>query len=167
MKKTLTKALLIGLTIIFSGCAVQKELVPTGGSRADGIVKLSYEYGLFEAPQLNAQQGVNAAKQRCSSWGYKNAEAFGGSTKSCIMPTNNGCNRWLVSIEYQCTEYTLNTATQISPPTAAQPSNPTLMQASPASNANERMTYIKELKDKGLLSQDEYEAKRKEILKDL
>ncbi len=42
MKKTLTKALLIGLTIIFSGCAVQKELVPTGGSRADGIVKLSY-----------------------------------------------------------------------------------------------------------------------------
>jgi hypothetical protein len=40
-------------------------------------------------------------------------------------------------------------------------------QPSPASKANERMTYIKELKDKGLLSQDEYEAKRKEILKDL
>jgi hypothetical protein len=156
------------LSISFlQGCAVQKELVPTGGSRADGIVKLSYEYGLFEAPQLNAQQGVNAAKQRCSSWGYKNAEAFGGSTKSCIMPTNNGCNRWLVSIEYQCTEYTLNTATQISPPTAAQPSNPAVTAPSLAGKASERMTYIKELKDKGLLSQDEYEVKRKEILKDL
>ena len=168
MKKTLTKAVLICLIINLSGCAVQKELVPTGGSRADGIVKLSYEYGLFEAPQLNAQQGVNAAKQRCSSWGYKNAEAFGGSTKSCIIPTNKGCNRWLVSIEYQCTEYTLNTATQISPPTAAaQPSNPAVTAPSLAGKASERMTYIKELKDKGLLSQDEYEVKRKEILKDL
>ena len=148
------------LSISFlQGCAVQKELVPTGGSRADGIVKLSYEYGLFEAPQLNAQQGVNAAKQRCSSWGYKNAEAFGGSTKSCIIPTNNGCNRWLVSIEYQCTE-----STSI---VTAQPSIPAVTEPSLASKASERMTYIKELKDKGLLSQDEYEAKRKEILKDL
>ena len=148
------------LNIIFlQGCAVQKELVATGGSRADGVVKLSYEYGLFEAPQLNAQQGVNAAKQRCSSWGYKNAEAFGGSTKSCIMPTNNGCNRWLVSIEYQCTE-----STSI---VTAPPSNPAVTEPSLASKASERMTYIKELKDKGPLSQDEYEAKRKEILKDL
>lgn len=159
MKHAILFTSLVLNIIILQGCAVQKELVPTGGSRADGIVKLSYEYGLFEAPQLNAQQGVNAAKQRCSSWGYKNAEAFGGSTKSCIMPTNNGCNRWLVSIEYQCTE-----STSI---ITAQPSTPTVTEPSLASKASERMTYIKELKDKGLLSQDEYEAKRKEILKDL
>jgi len=43
----------------------------------------------------------------------------------------------------------------------------TTTQPSPASKANERMTYIKELKDKSLLSQDEYETKRKEILKGL
>jgi hypothetical protein len=106
------------LVIIFiQGCAVQKELVPTGGSRADGTVKLSYEYGMFEAPKLDAQQGMMAAQQRCSSWGYKNAEAFGGSTKSCINSSNNGCNRWFVTIEYQCTESTSIAATHSSNPT--------------------------------------------------
>ena len=109
--------------ILIQGCAVQKELVPTGGSRADGTVKLSYEYGMFEAPKLDAQQGLMAAQQRCSSWGYKNAEAFGGSTKACINSSNSGCNRWFVTIEYQCTEYTLNTATQPPAATTTQPSS--------------------------------------------
>jgi hypothetical protein len=91
------------LAILYiQGCAVQKELIPTGGSRADGTVKLSFEYGLFEAPKLDAQQGLTVAKQRCSAWGYSGAEPFGGSTQSCISATNSGCNRWLVSIEYQC-----------------------------------------------------------------
>ena len=159
-------SLILSITFL-QGCAVQKELIPTGGSRADGIIKLSYEYGRFEVPTLDAQQGLTAAKQRCSSWGYKNAEAFGGSTKSCIIPRNNGCNRWLVSIEYQCTEYTLNTLTTLNPPT--QPSSPPATQpsSSPINKQAERMIYIKELKDKGLLSQEEYEVKRKEILKDL
>ena len=161
MKKTTLIIFTLLAIILIQGCAVNKELVPTGGSRADGIVKLSYEFGLFEAPKLDPQQGLNAAKQRCTSWGYKNAEMFGGSTKSCINTTNNGCNRWLVSVEYQCTEYTLNTATQITPNSTNQPTSAS------TSNANERMTNIKELKDKGLLTQEEYEAKRQEILKGL
>lgn len=85
------------------GCSVQKQLVPTGGSRSDGIVKMSFEYGLFEAPQVNAQQGSSAAKQRCLAWGYKDAEPFGGSTRSCTNFGRNGCTRWLVTVEYQCT----------------------------------------------------------------
>jgi hypothetical protein len=85
------------------GCAVQKQLVPTGGSRADGTVKLSFEYGLFEAPKLDEQQGMSVAEKRCAAWGYTGAEPFGGSTKACINSSNSGCNRWLVTIEYQCT----------------------------------------------------------------
>ena len=112
---------------------------------------------------------MTAAKQRCSSWGYKNAEAFGGFTKACINSSNSGCNRWLVTIEYQCTEYTLNTSTtlntQIQPLTAATTTTPSLSSAN--SKQSERMINIKELKDKGLITQEEYEAKRKEILKDL
>jgi hypothetical protein len=156
------------LAIIFiQGCAVQKELVPTGGSRADGTVKLSYEYGIFEAPKLDAQQGMKAAQQRCSSWGYKNAEAFGGSTKACINSSNDGCNRWLVTMEYQCTEYTLNTSTTLNTPTQPSTSTTTPPLSSAISKQSERMIYIKELKDKGLISQEEYEEKRKEILKEL
>ena len=103
MKHIITFSTLLSI-LLMQGCAVQKQLVPTGGSRADGMVKLSYEYELFEVPKIDQQQGVMLAQQRCSAWGYKNAEPFGGSMQSCIRPTHNGCVRWLVSIEYQCTE---------------------------------------------------------------
>jgi hypothetical protein len=55
------------LAILIQGCATQKTLIPTGGSRADGTVKLSYEYGLFEKPQINLAQGEIAAKQKCAA----------------------------------------------------------------------------------------------------
>lgn len=99
------KPMLLATIILLntSGCSVQKQLVPTGGSRSDGIVNMSFEYGLFETPQINAQQGLSSAKQRCLAWGYKDAEPFGGSTRSCTNFGRNGCTRWLVTVEYQCT----------------------------------------------------------------
>ncbi|WP_366145496.1 YecR family lipoprotein [Methylovulum sp.] len=74
-----------------------------GGSRSDGTVKLSFEYGMFEVPKLDEQQGLSVAKQRCAAWGYTGTEPFGGSTKTCTSSSNSGCNRWLVTVEYQCT----------------------------------------------------------------
>lgn len=95
----------IAIWIFFTqGCSVQKQLIATGGSRSDGIVKMSFEYGLFEIPKLNEQQGLDSAKQRCEAWGYADAEPFGGATKICTNPTRNGCAKWLVTIEYQCTD---------------------------------------------------------------
>ena len=85
------------------GCAVDKQLTATGGSRADGIVKLSYEYGLFERPQLDGQQGITEARQRCSAWGYRNAQPFDGARQKCINHDGTNCLRWLVTIDYQCT----------------------------------------------------------------
>ena len=85
------------------GCATTKDWVATGGSRADGTIKLSYEYGSFESPQLNEQQAVETAKKRCKAWGYGNAEAFGGVVKNCQAPSSmGGCDQWLVTKEYQC-----------------------------------------------------------------
>ena len=54
--------------LFLQGCAVTKQLVPTCGSRADGTITLAFEYGIFEVPQLDAQQGLNTAKQRCAGW---------------------------------------------------------------------------------------------------
>lgn len=96
------KKLLIAI-LLLQGCAVQKQLIPTGGSRADGIVKLAFEYGVFESPKLDEQQSLTAARQRCSAWGYSDAVPFGGSTSQCTSPTRSGCNSWMVTIEYQCT----------------------------------------------------------------
>jgi hypothetical protein len=85
------------------GCAAHKEWSATGGSRADGVVKLSYEYGLFEKPQLDERQGRQLAQSRCSAWGYSDAEPFGGVTKVCNNFNSSGCNQWLVTAEFQCT----------------------------------------------------------------
>ena len=89
-------------TLILAGCAAQKQLVPTGGSRSDGTVKMSFEYGAFEVPQVDAAQGRETARQRCAAWGYSGAEPFGGSTRVCTN-SYNGCNRWMVTFEFQCT----------------------------------------------------------------
>lgn len=94
---------LILFILMFSACATQKHWTATGGSRSDGIIKLSYEYGLFEKPDISLSQGVSVAQQRCASWGYSNAEAFGGTIKKCNYYGSSGCMQWLVTAEYQCT----------------------------------------------------------------
>lgn len=99
------KKLVIVLALGFSlsGCAVNKDWSATGGSRSDGVVRLSYEMKEFEQPQLSEQQAVNLATQRCKTWGYTGAEAFGGVTRKCNQGGGfGGCSQWLVTKEYQC-----------------------------------------------------------------
>jgi hypothetical protein len=93
----------LAIAATIAGCATQKELVATGGSRSDGVVELSFEYGGFEDPQLNAQQGLATATARCQAWGYPGAEPFGGERRQCQFSNEYGCMRWTVTIPYQCT----------------------------------------------------------------
>ncbi|EOC0029072.1 TPA: YecR family lipoprotein [Enterobacter hormaechei] len=95
--------MLLASAIFLSGCAAKKDLVPTGGSKADGTVRMSYSYGMFEVPQVDPQQGIAAAKSRCAAWGYSGAEAFGGSTSVCSQMSSSGCTLTTVTTEYQCT----------------------------------------------------------------
>ena len=99
-KPLLTLAVLCAAFV--TACAVPKQMTATGGSRADGTVKLSYEYGRFEQPQVDVSQGIRVAKARCAAWGYSGAEPFGGNTKVCNQPSSGGCESWLVTTEYQC-----------------------------------------------------------------
>ena len=92
MRKSLM--LLLASTLIISGCATKKQLVPTGGSKSDGTVRMSYSYGMFESPVVDPQQGMNAAKARCAACGF---------TSQCSQPSSSGCMQTLVTIEYQCT----------------------------------------------------------------
>ena len=90
-----TACIVFGLT----GCVASKTWVPTGGSRADGVVRLSYEVGSFEKPEVSEAQGLAAATERCAAWGYESAEAFGGQVQECI--TGN-CSLARITKEYQC-----------------------------------------------------------------
>ncbi|ODA66232.1 hypothetical protein A7A08_02879 [Methyloligella halotolerans] len=95
------------LIVILAGgaisCAKNKELVATGGSRADGTVDLSYEYAALEKPVVNEAQGLITAQQKCAAWGYSGAEAFGGRKEECQYANEYGCMKYFVTVKYQCT----------------------------------------------------------------
>lgn len=95
------------LTLMFvfmSGCAVKKDLAAIDGSKADGTVKLSYDFGTFQIPKVNEEQGLDVAKQRCIAWGYTGAEKFAGSSRTCTRYFGgDACTRWTVTVNYQCT----------------------------------------------------------------
>ncbi len=102
MKTKPLLALLLMLTIL-TGCASVKILQPTGGSRSDGIIEMSYEYGMFEKPQVRWGQGQTTASDRCRAWGYNRAEIFGGATSQCKAYNSYGnCLRYFVTVKYQC-----------------------------------------------------------------
>lgn len=103
MKRSAVIGVAVLAAILAAGCASNKEFVPTGGSRSDGTIKMSYQYGAFELPQVDLKQAVESARQRCAAWGYSGAEPFGGSTKTCIDSSSGSCNVWRVTAEYQCT----------------------------------------------------------------
>jgi len=94
------------LTLVISGCAarhVPMDWQATGGSRGDGTVKLSVQYG-YAVPQLNENQALSLAVQRCAAWGYTGAEAFGGTTSVCNQFDKYlGCIDNILTKEYQCT----------------------------------------------------------------
>jgi hypothetical protein len=99
MKKT---AALLSI-LILAACATASTMSATGGSKADGIVEMSYEYGEFEQPVLDPQQGMASAVKRCNAWGYKQAEPFDGGVQTCVIPGGwGGCARMRTTISYQC-----------------------------------------------------------------
>ncbi len=86
-----------------TGCATTKTLQPVNGSKADGTITLSYEYGMFEKPVVDWDLAKATAKTRCVAWGYKNAEAFSGKQEHCLEYSSGSCMRMQVNIIYQCT----------------------------------------------------------------
>lgn len=97
-------ALLAVAVVLVSGCTTTRDWSATGGSRADGVVRLAYEQGEFETVEVSESQAVDLASRRCASWGYTGAEAFGGITRDCTqMGGLGGCARYRVTKEYQCT----------------------------------------------------------------
>lgn len=100
---TLAFVMAFAATICMAGCATRKEFVATGGSRADGTVSLSYEYGMFQSPQEDQEEGVALASSTCAGWGYSGSQPFGGETQQCSAFNGYGkCVRWLVTRRYQC-----------------------------------------------------------------
>ena len=94
----------LAAVLFLTSCATPEVMQATGGSRADGTVDLSYEYGLFQQPVVNMQAAEVTATARCKAWGYANAEPFGGQINRCQASNAYGnCLQMLVTVKYQCT----------------------------------------------------------------
>lgn len=101
--KIITITALLVSALFLASCSVVKVLQATGGSRADGIVELSYQYGSFEKPVVDWGQGTRTATERCQAWDFERAEPFGGSTSQCQSFDGYGnCVSQLVTVKYQC-----------------------------------------------------------------
>lgn len=101
MKKLILTATIAAL--VLSGCAVKKQYGASGGSKADGIVRMSYTYGAFEIPTVDEAGSLQQAIRRCELWGYDGAESFDFTEKKCQQYSSDlGCVSWLVTKEFQC-----------------------------------------------------------------
>lgn len=92
----------VAVAVALSGCASQKNWGASGGSKADGTVKLAYTHGMFERPEVSDSQAITIATKRCKSWGYKKAIAFDFVNEKCQQMTQSGCARTIVTKEFQC-----------------------------------------------------------------
>jgi len=92
--------------ILLASCTtnVPKELVATGGSKADGVVELSYQYNELETPIVDKAKGQETAEKRCKAWGYKRADPFGGEKIICNISPGawTSCGNYIGTIQYQC-----------------------------------------------------------------
>lgn len=96
----------IACVVLLSACATEPlTLTPTGGSRADGVIYLSTDVGVFSILNVDWEATTQVAAQRCRSWGYRNAQPFGGESISCIYYDINGaCNVSRYTYTFQCSE---------------------------------------------------------------
>lgn len=81
-----TSLILLLLGVLFlQGCTYVKQWRASGGSRADGIVELSFilEGGLGIKAIADPEQGISEALPRCIAWGYSKTEPFGFIDQKC------------------------------------------------------------------------------------
>ncbi|HFF6004481.1 YecR family lipoprotein [Stenotrophomonas maltophilia] len=86
-----------------TGCTTHRELLVTGGSRADGIVELGYQRNEFQRVSFDEDAAEALASKRCQGWGYEGAESFGTERSTCTSRRGFGnCGSRQVVIQYQC-----------------------------------------------------------------
>lgn len=98
------KAFLVGLVgLALSGCmSVQAVPVVSGGSKADGVVTVSYDRGALVKPPKDWSHISSQVRKRCAAWGYEGATPFEGEKAQCVAADQSNCGIWEITITYQC-----------------------------------------------------------------
>lgn len=101
LKAAFLVLVLLVCAVLLAACTVKKTPMPYGGSKADGMVKLSYTIGSYRQAKVDKEQTRQRALKRCQAWGYENVQHF-GSTKECVRYSGFSCSAWRVKLKYQC-----------------------------------------------------------------
>lgn len=79
---------IICFSIILSGCSVKKEIVPIGGSKADGTVRMGYTYGdkfgAFEVPVVDIERANELATKNVKLGDMKALKHLVGKLKIVV-----------------------------------------------------------------------------------
>jgi hypothetical protein len=100
LTRTLTTILIASA---LTGCATPVTPTVSGGSRADGVVVLTGDYGLWKKGEIDWQEALVDARATCNGWGYRDAKAFGRYQWQCTSETPVGCANTRVTLRFQCT----------------------------------------------------------------
>jgi hypothetical protein len=101
--RSITVALAIFSLGSITGCATGKQWNVSGGEKAEGLVRVSYEFPEAHEPALSEKAAQELAEQRCEGWGYDDAEPIAGQLRRCSNMDDGSCNLWTVTREFQCT----------------------------------------------------------------
>ena len=94
---------IISSLLLLTSCSSNMDMKATGGSKSDGTVTLSFEHPAILTPVVDEKKALKTAKSKCSTWGFRNAKAFGGSTRKCLEKyETGGCAGFRVTKVYQC-----------------------------------------------------------------
>jgi len=97
--------LLLILSCGLIGCvtkSVYKDLVMVDKDKAECFVYMAADYDFYDNPVIDFSQARDSAAQQCKSWLYKGATPLEGYDLTCIVGTEDDCERYKVVYTYQC-----------------------------------------------------------------
>jgi hypothetical protein len=83
-------------------CASAPTWSPSGSNRELGVARVSYEYAMFDEPQMSDAEAAQLAANRCAAWGFARADLIPGELRDCSVSNDGSCDLWKITREYQC-----------------------------------------------------------------
>jgi hypothetical protein len=98
------RLLVVGACLVLGACAtVVRDWEAVGGSRSDGVIRLTMQRHELEQVLPNEAQAAALAREKCAAWGYSGAEPFGATSRRCeALGGFTGCRVTALLREYQC-----------------------------------------------------------------
>jgi hypothetical protein len=93
------------ISLLISSCTSTTQQETTlEGNKVAVTVSLTYIYQpTLDIKPVQDTDAINLVINKCTSWRYHGAQAFGDVTRSCHSQQNDGgCSAWIIKKTYQC-----------------------------------------------------------------